>query len=198
MFYPILKAVTNFVCGPNLTSADMIEGGMFFPTITEHIYMTVYSFGCLYSIEIYIDRIKTELLKVVEHNSYKSHLTSITSPEQLSVIYSLLKIFHPTLYEKLFRKHTNLYDINYLKNNLDKIIYKTDNGHIDVDIYLAIFALFDFPIEGGTLMIGGEEIKLVYDNRESDLELIPFGVDWAYMGRGLWLHMCGKIYELTK
>ena len=44
MFYSILKAITNFQCGPNLTTVDYID---------NYIYMTVYSFGCLYGISIY-------------------------------------------------------------------------------------------------------------------------------------------------
>ena len=192
MFYPLLKAITNFVCGANFTSADIIDNP-FNSKIQKHIFMTVYSFGCLYSVEIYTDHVKMELLKVIDNDSFRSPLNPITSPEQLSIIYSLLKIFHPKLYETMFSGKHNKFDIDYLKSNLDKIVYRTDDGHLDVDMYLGIFALHGFPKEGGTLVIDGEEVTLKYDDRESNLELIPYGVDWAYMGRGLWLHMCQKI-----
>ena len=45
MFYSILKAITNFQCGSNFTSADYIEN-----RIENYIFFTVYSFGSLYGI----------------------------------------------------------------------------------------------------------------------------------------------------
>lgn len=66
----------------------------------------------------------------------------------------------------------------------------------DVDIYLALFALMDVPKEGGTLTLGGEKVTLTY--KCDDLTLMPRNSDWAYMGRGLWVKMCGIIAESKK
>jgi hypothetical protein len=184
MFYAILKAITNFQCGPNLTSVDYID---------NHIYMTVYSFGCVYGISIYNDHVNVELLKEIDP-SYKPKLYPITKPEYLCVIYSLLKICRKDLYDRLFSKVDNKYDISYLKNNLDKMSY--NELREEPNIYLAIFALLDIPEEGGCLILDGQEVTLKY--HESDLDLIPFGVDWAYMGRGLWLKMCKIIADNKK
>lgn len=192
MFYAILKAITNFQCGPNLTSADYIDN-VFNKNFKNHIYMTVYSFGCVYGISIYNDHVNVELLKQIDP-THKPKLYPITKPEYLCVIYSLLKICRKDLYDRLFSKVDNKYDIDYLRNNLDKMTY--NELHEVIDIYLAIFALMDIPEEGGTLILGGQEVTLKY--QDSDLDLIPFGVDWAYMGRGLWLYMCKIIADNKK
>ena len=189
MFYSILKAITNFQCGANLTTANYIDN-CFNTNLKNHIYMTVYSFSCLYGISIYTDHVNIELLKDFEPN-YKPKLYPITKPEYLCVIYSLLKICRKDLYDELFSKTINCYDLDFLKNNLDKMTY--EEMCEELDIYLAIFALLDIPKEGGTLILGGQEVTLKYEN--SDLVLIPFGVDWAYMGRGLWLKMCKIISD---
>jgi len=107
MFYTILKAITNYQCGPNFTAADYIDKKGY-----SHIYMTVQSFDSLYGIMIYIDHIKIELLKQFKQN-YKPPIHPIFEPLQLSVIYSLLKICRTELYEKLFSEDVNEYDINY-------------------------------------------------------------------------------------
>ena len=191
MFYAILKAITNFKCGPNLTSVDYIDN-LFDKNFKNHIFFTVYSFGCLYGISIYNNHVNVELLKEIEPN-YKPKLYPITKPEYLFVIYSLLKICRKELYDKLFSKIINSYDLNFLKNNLDKMTY--NELREEFDIYLAIFALLDIPEEGGTLILGGQEVTLKYDDKYSNLNLIPFGVDWAYMGRSLWLMMCKIISD---
>lgn len=185
MFYSILKAITNFQCGSNFTSADYIEN-----RIENYIFFTVYSFGSLYGISIYSNHVDVELLKEIEP-SYKPNLYPIIKPQYLSVIYSLLKICRKDLYDKLFSKVVNELNIDYLRNNLDKMTY--DELNEEVDIYLAIFALMDIPEEGGSLILGGEEVKLTYDSSMSDLTLDPYGVDWAFMGRSLWLMMCNII-----
>ena len=189
MFYIILKAITNFQCGPNLTTANYMHDP-FDKGFKDHIFMTVYSFGSLYGISIYTNRVEVDLLKEIEQN-YKPPLFPIINPLQLCVIYSLLKICRKELYDKLFSKVDNELTIDYLKNNFDKMTY--EELHNELDMYLAIFALMDIPEEGGTLILGGQEVTLKYDN--SDLVLIPFGVDWAYMGRGLWLKMCKIILD---
>lgn len=56
----------------------------------------------------------------------------------------------------------------------------------------------DVYTDGGTLILGGEEVTLKYDDNHSDLDLLPFGVDWAYMGRGLWLKICKIIADNKK
>lgn len=187
MFYTILKAITNYQWGPNFTMADYIikEG-------YSYIYMTVQSFSSIYGISIYADRVDVELLKELEQN-YKQELSPIVDPLKLCVIFSLLKICRTELYDELFRTGKNEYNIDYLKSHLGEL---TPEMLSDSDIYLAIFALMDVPEEGGTLTIGGREVSLVYN--EGDLELMPDNIDWAYMGRGLWVKMCEIIAESKK
>lgn len=191
MFYIILKAITNFKLGPDFTKANYMHDP-FNKDFKDYIFMTVYSFGSLYGISIYTDHVNIELLKEIESN-YKPQLFPIINQLKLSVIYSLLKVCQKELYDKLFSKVINELNIDYLKNNLDKMTY--DVLRDSLDIYLAIFALMDIPEEGGTLMLGGQEVTLKYDDKYSDLDLIPFGVDWAYMGRSLWLLMCKIISD---
>jgi len=175
MFYTIFKAITNYQCGPNLTSADYTQ---------NYIYMTVSSFGSLYGISIYQTHVDVELLKKFEC-TYIPSIYPITNPFHLSVIFSLLKVCRRELYDRLFSRTENELDITYLRNNLEKMTREELGGS---DIYLAIFALLGVPTEGGVLNIGGKEVTLRYEINE--LELMPFGVDWAYMGRGLWQKMC--------
>lgn len=189
MFYTILKAITNYQCGPNFTAADYIDQRGY-----SHIYMTVLSFGSLYGIMIYVDHIKIELLKQFEPN-YEPPIHLIFERLELSVIYSLLKICRKELYDKLFWEDVNKNDINYLKDHLGEM---TPKMLYDVDIYLAIFALMDVPKEGGTLTIGDKEVTLTYTQDENELTLMPRNSDWGYMGRGLWLKMCEIIAESKK
>lgn len=186
MFYMILKAISNFKFGPDFTAADYIYGD------SGYIFMTVNSFGSLYGISIYTDHVNIVLLKEFEQN-YKPALFPIADPLKLCVIFSLLKICRRELYDKLFVTGENEYNIGYLKSHLGEM---TREVLSDSDIYLAIFALMDVPKEGGTLTLGGREVSLVYE--EGDLILMPDHIDWACMGRGLWVKMCEIIAESKK
>jgi hypothetical protein len=191
MFYSILKAITNFNLGPNFTSAEYIQT---LENSNNYIYITVFSFSSLYGISIYTDHVTIELLKVFDKN-YIPKLEPIFKPEYLCVIYSLLKICRKELCNKLFSKTENKYDINFLKNNLHIMTHDKLCGNY-TDIYLGIFALMNIPMEGGNINLGDKEVTLKYD--DDNLVLMPFGIDWAYMGRSLWAYMCNIINNNKK
>ena len=92
----------------------------------------------------------------------------------------------------------NEFNLEYLKANIRKIDTDDIREKKFSDIYLGIFALMGIPKEGGTLTIGDTEMTMVYSSDGPDLELEPQGIDWAYMGRGLWYHLCKIISEKNK
>jgi hypothetical protein len=92
----------------------------------------------------------------------------------------------------------NEFNIEYLKANIDKFDLDDIREKNFSDIYLGIFALMGIPEEGGTLTIGDTEMTMVYRSDGPDLELVPNGIGWAYVGRGLWYHLCKIISEKNK
>ena len=190
MFYPLLKALTKIKSfNGNLISADYLDEG--------YIYMIVPSFGLLYGITIRSDRVDMEIIKVF-YKDYHDRIIPITEPQYLAVIFSFLEICWPDLYSKLFKDKVNEFNLEYLKANIRKIDTDDIREKKFSDIYLGIFALMGIPKEGGTLTIGDTEMTMVYSSDGPDLELEPQGIDWAYMGRGLWYHLCKIISEKNK
>lgn len=193
--YGLLKALCKYSLKNDFTSArivtknDIFSGGKDSNIQNNYIYMTVESFGILWGIKIYVNKISVNQLDIIEKGLVSGMAESyeITNKILLATCFSLLEIYWNDLYEKLHSYVNIEYDFKYFKNNL------STGDHFDMNTYatlcLGIFCLAGVDVNGGSLEICGKEYTLTYTSGD-DLTLDPIGISWAYMGRELWSNMC--------
>lgn len=129
--YPVLKCLSgfNFLRGGS-TSSDLtaISFQRCMPTNESYLYMIVKSFGYVYAIKLYSDKMHIEIIDDLGTNAFNKigDKDTITNPLLLSLYFSFLEIFWSDYYKIMKESNCVIYNFDYFINN-----YKTHQDLIN-------------------------------------------------------------------